>query len=227
MKKVWKLAPYETFEVKAIEGWLDELSQQGLQFRLRFGPVCIFERTPSPARYRVDIRRKNDCDRTDAARFALYREMGWEYCSDYGGQAEIYRAEDPDAPELHTDEEVLSELVRSCCRNHLVMCALFVWQIVYITYSNFQFADRWSDWGVVIQKQDIIFFIACGAFCLAMLMTIILTLVRWMRLRRSDYRCSQPHTPKRALRGTLWLLVRLVLIAIFVLSIPFTLFSLL
>ena len=223
---VWKLAPYEAFEVKAIEGWMDEMSRNSLQFIKRYGPICIFERKNAPTRYRVDLRRKSDCDRTDAARFALYREMGWEYCCDYGGRAEIYRAECPDATELHTDAEVLGELVRSCCRDHLVMCCSFAIQLLYIIHSNMQLAQRWNDQSSIIWSwASINFFIACGAFGAALLLTILLTLIRWLRLKRCDYRYEAPHTPRRARRGAWWLLVLLVLIGLFLLYIPFTILT--
>lgn len=225
-KAVWKLAPYEPFEVDAIAGWLDEMSQNSLQFRTRFGPICVFDRKASTARYRVDIRRESDCDRTDGERFALYREMGWEYCSDYGGRAEIYRAEDSNAPELHTDAEVLRELVQSCCRSYLTLLILFAWEILYIIYNTIQLIKSWSDWdAAMVNPVNLTFLIACGAFCAALLLTIILLLIKWLRLRRHDYRCDEPHTAQRARRGAVWLLVRLVLIGLFVLYIPFTILT--
>ena len=72
-KKVWKLSPYEPFEVDAIAGWMDEMSHQGLQFCTKVGPFCRFESRPGPARYRVDPRRSED-GRTEEERTALFGE---------------------------------------------------------------------------------------------------------------------------------------------------------
>ena len=122
---VFKIAPYEYFEVGAIAGWLDEQSRCGLQLDTCFGPLCIFRREETVCRYRVDIRRSGD-DRTDKERIAAYQELGWAFVTDYTNRAEIYRTACDDAAELHTDDALLRSLVKKGCRDRLLLCVLYL-----------------------------------------------------------------------------------------------------
>lgn len=108
MKKKICFVPYENFEVYAIQDWLDSQAVKGYRLeRFRFG-FAVFRRTqPSQTRYRLDILTSEKYDmeqdiHEDAA------DQGWQYVCDYAWHNySVYCAEDPDAPELHTDPAVL------------------------------------------------------------------------------------------------------------------------
>ena len=210
-KKAWRPAPYECFETLAVSQWLDELSQSGLQFRAQWGRFCIFDRKDAPSHYGVDIRRAKDSDRTDAARFALYRDMGWEYCNDYDGLTEIYRRIDDNAPELHTDEETMQQLLRRCTLRMLWSCFLQIVCVFWIIVSAvIRDAEVYA--GTVTPLVWIPGLTMYLCLILALLINIVLVIARLIQLRRNGNR-QLPHTAERARRGSMWAILQTVLLA--------------
>ena len=206
-KTVWKLAPYEPFEVDAIAGWLDEMSQNGLQFQSKWGPFCRFEHSSSPARYRVDPRRDED-GRTEEERMATYRDFGWEFCSYYTRYAEVYCAEDPNAPELHTDRDLLDGLVKRTIRDRLGRLLVFAFPSVQFFQLT---AEVFTDW--ISQPYDpgyLSLLLICVLALLIILLTIVLTVTAAVRYKHHPE--TMVHTPLRARRGTFWQGVLAVLI---------------
>ncbi len=215
-KTVWKLAPYQYFEVKAIEGWLDEQSQKGLQFRTRFGPVCTFERKISPARYRIDLRRSGD-ERTDDERLAAYEELGWVYCSDYTQYAEVFRAEDPRTVELHTDGELLQSLVRRGCRERLWLCLLYIGLLINTVAETAELLRSLGGFfRAVAAPSSLLVLIAVAAFVLFLLLQMMGIGLSIIRLHRSGYTAHSIHTPQRAKRCTVSQALQIMLLLMFV-----------
>lgn len=212
MKTVWKVAPYACFEVDAIEGWLDEMSQKGLQFRHKLGPVCRFERSLSPARYRMDIPRNED-DRTSSERITVYREMGWDYCSDYTYEAEVFRALTPDAPELHTDSDLLRGLQRKAITAQLVRCLSFLIIAAPILrntrdlFGNYSLLHPGSLLEAVVLLLYVLYF-------LIIFMTVVLTVIAALRVRRGSAGINA-HSRRRYLWGRVWYGLRFFFMAAF------------
>ena len=211
-KIVWKAAPYACFEVDAIEGWLDEMSQKGLQFRNKIGPLCRFERSPSPARYRMDIPRSED-DRTSSERITDYREMGWDYCSDYTYEAEVFRSLTPDAAELHTDSDLLWGLQRKAITAQLVRCLSFLILAVPIIRNALEFFGNYSLFHPESLLEGAVLWLHILYF-LIILMTIALTITAAVRVRRGS-KAANAHSPRRYLWGRLWYGLRLAFMAAF------------
>ena len=116
-----KTIPYYFYQVDAIEDWLDEQAQKGLfPLETRFGTAMSFRRdTPRAVRYRIDVKR-NIGYTDEKARIAAYREMGWEYVCDLTPYLDIYRCDDPAAPELNTDEETLHQVLDKKLRSQIL-----------------------------------------------------------------------------------------------------------
>lgn len=199
-KTVWKLAPYECFEVDAIAGWLDEMSQNGLQFRDKWGPFCRFERSPSPARYRVDPGRIM-LDPTEEERMSAYRDFGWEYCSNYTKYTEIYRAEDPDAPELHTDRSLLSVLVKRTIRDQLLEILADIIIFSYPLQTAIKNPHLWDDWYTNPFYASVP--LMCITIPLILLLGIALTIHAWIRVQKA-LPAPVVHTARRARWGNFW-----------------------
>ena len=128
-----KTIPYYFYQVDAIEGWLDEQAQKGLfPLETRFGNAMSFRKdTPRAVRYRIDVKR-NIGYTDEKARIAAYREMGWEYVCDLTPYLDIYRCDDPAAPELNTDEETLHEVLDKKLKSQILwsvalICLIPVW----------------------------------------------------------------------------------------------------
>ena len=133
-----KTIPYYFYQVDAIEGWLDEQAQKGLfPLETRFGTAMSFRRdTPRAVRYRIDVKR-NIGYTDEKARIAAYREMGWEYVCDLTPYLDIYRCDDPAAPELNTDEETLHQVLDKKLRSQILwsialICLIPVWLYVVV-----------------------------------------------------------------------------------------------
>lgn len=111
MSTIARLNPYQSFEIDAVEGWLDDMALRGCWLESRSGGWFIFRETePKPARHRVDVRRSTWSD-TDE-RKTDYEEFGWEYVCALDSRLDIYRATRSDAVELNTDEETLREALK-------------------------------------------------------------------------------------------------------------------
>lgn len=220
-KTVWKLAPYPYFEVEAIEDWLDEMSRQGLQFSTKFGPICTFKRSPSPARYRMDIRRSGD-ERTDDERISAYRELGWDFCSDYTRHAEIYRAQRADAAELHTDNSLLRALVKRSFREELWGVVLL---LLLIADTMWDYTELLRDTDGRISPAIILLTTSTFALVLLLLSDIVITLRGYFRQRRYNFCALSVHTSKLARRGTLLCLGRILLVVLFVVTMLLALFA--
>lgn len=212
-KTVWKLAPYEPFEVDAIAGWLDEMSQNRLQFQSKWGPFCRFERSPSPARYRVDPRR-SEFDPTEEERTETYRHFGWEFCSYYTRYAEVYRAEDPSAPELHTDSDLLDGLVKRTIRNRLLLCLLLGINLWWFILRDIPDVFVW--YAESFEAIYLSLLLAQTTFTLAVILTIGQTLVAWLKYRKQGRIAI--HTAQRARRWLFWRGLWLGLVVLFVVT---------
>lgn len=133
-----KTIPYYFYQVDAIEDWLDEQAQKGLfPLETRFGTAMSFRKdTPRAVRYRIDVKR-NIGYTDEKARIAAYREMGWEYVCDLTPYLDIYRCDDPAAPELNTDEETLHQVLDKKLRSQILwsialICLIPVWLYVVV-----------------------------------------------------------------------------------------------
>lgn len=133
-----KTIPYYFYQVDAIEDWLDEQAQKGLfPLETRFGTAMSFRQdTPRAVRYRIDVKR-NIGYTDEKARIAAYREMGWEYICDLTPYLDIYRCDDPAAPELNTDEETLHQVLDKKLRSQILwsialICLIPVWLYVVV-----------------------------------------------------------------------------------------------
>lgn len=204
-KSVWKIAPYECFEVNAIEGWLDEMSQNGLQFCDKWGPFCRFERRISPARYRLDPGRIQ-LDPTEEERMATYRKFGWEFCSPYTRFVDVYRAEDPHTVELHTDSGLLNSLVKRTIRDQLWLCLFFG----VIEWNLYHLSDVFVLLGQSYDPAYLPLALFTIFYSLTIIVSILLILTAWQRLKKHPE--TDIHTRQHLRRGTFWHSVRALLL---------------
>ena len=116
-----KLNPYYTYQIDAIESWLDEQAQKGLFLDDLVGNLFSFVKgEPKQVRYRIDL--KDGVNYTeDQARIADYREFGWEYVCELSSHADIYVTHDPTAVELNTDEETLHDVLDSLLKREIAV----------------------------------------------------------------------------------------------------------
>ena len=113
MKTVRKLTPVSPYDIQGLESWLEDLSLRGL-FLVKFGGTfSIFAQgAPKHTRYRVEYCKPYYTDEPPQDLMDLYRDFGWEFVC-WAGDIDlpIFRTQDPQAEEPHTDPSLQGELL--------------------------------------------------------------------------------------------------------------------
>ena len=102
-----KLMPMNIYDVAAQQARMEDQAARGW-FAVSVPGIfflAVFEKgEPKAVRYRLEPAPvKESCP--DPERLAAYQSMGWEYVDTSGKSMYLWRCDDPDAPELHTDPE--------------------------------------------------------------------------------------------------------------------------
>ena len=121
---VYKLIPVDFVDVDRFEGWAEDMARRGLYLHhLTPFLFAAFQRgEPAPVRYRLEPRgsfwsreSQNYC-----------RSLGWELVFHVGRWFDLYRNDDPEAPELHTDPVVHSYALDRISRSLRILTAVLV-----------------------------------------------------------------------------------------------------
>ena len=119
-KLVRKAIPYQLYDMAGLQQWFEEMSAKGFlldSFGIRTGIFRVGEPAPE-VRYRLEPQtywdQSLDYDKNEA-----YAKMGWEYVDFIGHYYYIYRAEDPETEELHTDPMTQSYVFDRYLKRHL------------------------------------------------------------------------------------------------------------
>lgn len=140
---VAKELPFAWYEVDALEAWLDEQSQQGLQLvsirGLGYKNAIFAETTEAPTRYRVHIKPKDGYYTRREEYRETMRELGWEYVDRLHYRADIYRATRPDAVEINTDENALRDSIKSANRGELCAGIVLILLIPNLLRNELQY----------------------------------------------------------------------------------------
>lgn len=110
MKKVYRLFPCPAYDLPGTEQWLEEMARQGLIFTgITLGLAVFRKAVPQSLRFRLDAAPKGGLFATGTddpdTLHGLYAQGGWTFAAKRG-DFDIYRADDPQAVELHTDPKV-------------------------------------------------------------------------------------------------------------------------
>ena len=126
MKRVKRRIPVNPYDIPGMESWLAELAGQGL-FLEKFGASRAVFTTgaPSPGtRYRLEPMGGV----VDGEYTAYAAAQGWRWVCPLAATFHVYRADDPDAPELHTDpvaqSYTLDALTKRLWRSSIILVAL-------------------------------------------------------------------------------------------------------
>lgn len=107
MKYVRRLTPTQPYDAAGTESWLADMARRGLHLK-KFRPLfCTFEQgEPREVRYRLEPHRRVLDDDLPQRMLELYEEFGWEFVGETNRTLLIFRTEDPNAPEPHSDPEL-------------------------------------------------------------------------------------------------------------------------
>ncbi len=108
MKTVIRKMPYEVSQFHETEQWLSDRAAEGLHFKeCMLGFASLTRGEKKNVRYRLDF--AHDFREPSKEQKALYAEMGWEYVTTIRGDYFLFRTEDENAPELHTEDAPIEQ----------------------------------------------------------------------------------------------------------------------
>lgn len=135
MKCIRKFTPVSPYDIQGLESWLEDQSLRGL-FLVKFGTTfSIFAQgVPKRTRYRVEYCKPYYTDEPPQDLLDLYRDFGWEFVCWAGNiDLPIFRTQDPQAEEPHTDpslqgtllKKVAERLKRAFLHDAILLLAVF------------------------------------------------------------------------------------------------------
>ena len=141
-----RLPPCPNYDLPCIQAWLEHMARQGLHLDgasgFFAGLATFTEGQPAQVKYRLEAVTKtgglfdDHSEPTDEA-IQLAEEMGWEYVCRWQN-FDIYRSDDPFAPELNTDPQLQAQSLKAVEKRMRgeVHTALF-WWILYPLLRSF------------------------------------------------------------------------------------------
>lgn len=135
-EEIVKRLPCKGTDIPEIECWLDQMALEGNFLADAEGRSWHFKKEePKGTRYRLDAVSKKESGPSDE-KLEDYRLLGWEYVLTYGRWYHIFRSDDPQAEELHTDQVVESyafkRLESSLLITSIILIPLLVLQWYFI-----------------------------------------------------------------------------------------------
>ena len=126
MKHVRKLTPTQPYDAAGTESWLSDMARRGLHLKKYRHLFCTFTRgEPAEVRYRLEPHRRLLDDDLPQGMLDLYGEFGWEFVDEANRSLLLFRTQDPNAPEPHSDPELQAK----------------GWQQLYRSYRNTFLSD--------------------------------------------------------------------------------------
>ena len=183
-----KEIPFAWYEVDALEAWLDEQSQQGLQLvgirGLGYKNAIFAETAESPTRYRVHIKPKDGYYTRREEYRETMRELGWEYVDRLHYRADIYRAARPDAVEINTDENALRDSIEAANRGELCAGIVLILLIPYQLRNNLRFLRYYDGFYDMLLDGSALLMVSAALLAAFWLVLGVFGILRSLALRR-------------------------------------------
>ncbi|MBR5262176.1 MAG: DUF2812 domain-containing protein [Oscillospiraceae bacterium] len=112
-KTVYRPIPCPRHDAEGMELWLEDMAAHGLHFEkdsFFMGLASFLKGEPKKVRYRLEPTEKQlsvlDTHVPESEQLEFAEKYGWEFAGTSGQDYYIFRSENPDAREMHTDAEV-------------------------------------------------------------------------------------------------------------------------
>ena len=185
-KYVRRIIPFGSGDIPAVQSWLEDMAEKGLFFKesgLLFAKFTKGE--PKKMRYRLDFCDVVACDIPEEKK-ELYERSGWQVVGDYNSDLVVVCTDDPDAPEIYTDPELLVKPLKNISGKQLAAW-LFLWLLcINVNYGNLDSYIEVSFSGIIRYLLDFgtWYYIALRLLQLVLLFEAIFHFVSWLRLRK-------------------------------------------
>lgn len=136
-KEIMRRLPFTEINIPGIEAWLDQMALEGYFLMDTAGTSWYFtEGEPKNIRYRLDAVTEKGAMPSPEKR-EDYQAMGWNYVLTHRRMYHIFRADDPEAAELHSDGLVeslsLKQLEKSLGTDLIIIAAtVLFWFLLYL-----------------------------------------------------------------------------------------------
>ncbi|MGI6364796.1 MAG: DUF2812 domain-containing protein [Bacillota bacterium] len=207
-----------SWQIGQIQAWLEAMAARGWHLS-RFGDfLAVFRQgPPGEVRYRCDCFKFRNPELRD--KIDLYAAAGWQYLGSRG-ETHIFRAEDPAAPEIHTDpQEYISATTR--LRRGLIVLAVAL--ALAIPASIYRLVRDFPSWRMAIQHGSPTTWvvIALSGYSLFFLVWHLVGIFRLLAWVRGQSQAPVPHRLDR-LVNLVW--ATLLLLLVITMGVEFTLF---
>ncbi|MFQ6832617.1 DUF2812 domain-containing protein [Butyricicoccus pullicaecorum] len=211
MKRTIRPLYFDSIRPGALEGYLEYMAQRGWRLRKICCGFGLFDAAaPQNTRYRVENvqSEQEEIDDLTYMQKDFYQECGWEYLHCMGAGQYLFRADDPDVPEFHTDHEIEADTYRELLRrekrwlriNTVIMVA---WLAMILAIMGYE-CNRYGFWGSWIRlaqgRVSVTLWLLTFAICLIQLVLRGRRIARLSRLI-ADGRLEQERAGWRAPRG--------------------------
>lgn len=142
-KFVKRVIPFESCDIPAIQNWLEDMAEKGLFFKECGVFFAKFEKgEPKKMRYRLDFCDVVACDIPEEKK-ELYERSGWNVVGDFKNDCVVICTDDPDAPEIYTDCELLAKPLKSIISKYRIyLAALCVMLLTALAHCGLPNAVR-------------------------------------------------------------------------------------
>lgn len=142
-KFVKRVIPFESCDIPAIQNWLEDMAEKGLFFKECGVFFSKFEKgEPKDMRYRLDFCDVVACDIPEEKK-ELYERSGWNVVGDFKNDCVVICTDDPDAPEIYTDCELLAKPLKSIISKYRIyLAALCVMLLTALAHCGLPNAVR-------------------------------------------------------------------------------------
>lgn len=185
-KFVKRVIPFESCDIPAIQSWLEDMAEKGLFFKECGVFFAKFEKgEPKKMRYRLDFCDVVACDIPDEKK-ELYEQSGWQVVGEFKSDFVVVCTDDPDAPEIYTEPELLVKPLKNISGRQLAAWIVFWLMYVNINYGNLDAYIEVSFSSIVRYLLDFgtWYYIALRLLQLVLLFEAIFHFVSWLRLRK-------------------------------------------
>ncbi len=134
-KFVKRVIPFESCDIPAIQSWLEDMAKKGLLFMECGVFFAKFEKgEPKDMRYRLDFCDVVACDIPEEKK-ELYERSGWNVVGDFKNDCVVICTENPDAPEIYTDCELLVKPLKNIMLKYRIyvaaLCVMLLTALVH------------------------------------------------------------------------------------------------
>ena len=134
-KFVKRVIPFESCDIPAIQSWFEDMAEKGLFFKECGVFFAKFEKgEPKDMRYRLDFCDVVACDIPEEKK-ELYERSGWNVVGDFKNDCVVICTDDPDAPEIYTDCELLAKPLKSIISKYRIylaaLCVMLLTALVH------------------------------------------------------------------------------------------------